>query len=585
VDLTTGLIDTDRGTLIFPDLTPFDPDPDNVARWTNGEFAFTGRYETLKNPALYTKLASDPLYQSKFNMIVRAASTTRTFRIDAFNITEGSEVVRVDGQTLQRNRDYKINYETGELEFIGDVLLNPNSSITIDYEYKPFAVGGSSTLLGFNSIWNLSKNSRFATTWLYQSKASPSEKPRLGEEPTRAVVGGFDANVQYEPRFLTSLVNVLPLVDTDARSSFGLNGGLAMSFPDPNTKGESFIDDMEGAEDSDVFSLTRRSWVPASPPVRLDDSTRTETLPSEKNARIFWYNIEPERGVHRRDLNPELDVRESTLLPSLDIEFDTIPEDTAAWSGVMTGFRGGLDLSQGQFIEIWVNDFRPSADGRKGVLHVDLGYIDEDFYEPDLDEFNQEDADFDGFTIGGEKNEDIGLDGIPTGQPGDDPFDDYSSQRIAADGNRFSRINGTEGNGLHDTEDLDGSTSLDQRNAYYTFTVDLSDEAVIDIRRDFPSFSNFTDQLDSWRLYRIRPVGLHRDQVGQVGARRPSSRSSTAGFGSPTSPRPSTRSECGSRSPSSRSWETAGRGTGYGALPTGSCPTRRRRSTRGSRSA
>lgn len=518
VDLTTGLIDTERGTLVFPDLRPFNPDPANVALWTGGEFAFAGPYEKLTNPELYTKLPSDPTYQSKFTIVVRAASTTRSFRIDAFNITEGSEVVRIDGQTLQRNRDYKIDYETGEVEFIGDVLLNPNSNITIDYEYKPFAIGGSSTLLGFNSIWNLSKNSRLGTTWLYESKASPTERPRLGEEPSKAVVGGFDASLQYEPQFLTSLVNALPLVDTDARSSFSFNGGVAVSFPDPNTKGEAYIDDMEGVEDSDQFSLSRRSWVEASPPVRLDDPDLTQTHPAESRTRIFWYNIEPERGVHRRDLNPDLDVRESTLLPSLDIEFDVIPEDTTAWAGVMTGYRGGLDLSQGQFVEIWINDFQPDPQNRKGVVHVDLGYIDEDFYEPDLNEFNLEDSNFDGFTIGGERNEDTGLDGIPTGQTGDDPYDDYSSQRIASDGNRFSRINGTEGNGLADTEDLDGSTSLDERNAYFTFALDLADSAVIDVRRDFPTFTEFTDELDSWRLYRISLSDYFEVQSAKYGS-------------------------------------------------------------------
>lgn len=505
IDLTTGLINTQRGTLTFPALMPFDPDPADVEEWTRGRFAFTGRYANLVNPALYTKLPSDVTYKEKFALVVKAASTTRTFRIDAFNITEGSEVVTVDGRTLQRNQDYKINYDTGEVELLGDQLLTPTSNITIDYEYKPFAVGGSSTLLGFNSIWNLSRNSRLGTTWLYESKASPTDRPRLGEEPTKAVVGGLDANLQYEPDFLTSLVNLLPLVETDAKSSFNFSGGMAVSFPDPNTNGQAFIDDMEGVEDSDQLTLTRRNWVPASPPVRLDDVTKTETLPAEDRAKVYWYNIEPEKGVHRRDLNPDLDVRESTLLPSLDIEFDTIPapEDTAVWGGVMTGFRGGLDLTQGQFVEIWINDFQPSAENRKGVIYLDLGYIDEDFYEPDANALDQEDADFDGFTMGGENNEDTGLDGVPTGAAGDDPDDDYSSQRFPSSGNRFIRINGTEANGLPDTEDLDGSTTLDQRNAYFTFEIDLSDTAVIDIRRDFPAFTDFTDELDSWRLYRI----------------------------------------------------------------------------------
>jgi hypothetical protein len=503
VDLLDSVINLTEGLLTFPVLTPFTPPPDLVTDWTDTTFSFTGAYENLPNPSLYTVSPNNISdFQNKFDILVQAQSTTRTFRINAFNITEGSEVIKLDGQTLQRNQDYKIDYETGEIELIGDVPLTATSNITIDYEYKPLFGTGSSTLLGFTSIWTLSKNSRLGTTWLYQSKASSTNKPRLGEEPTKAVIGGFDANLQYEPDFLTSLVNLLPLVETDARSSVGFNGGFAVSFPDPNTKGEAYIDDMEGVEDSDVFSVTRRSWYPASPPLDLSD-TNLLPLPADKRTKIYWYNIEPDRGVHRRDLNPDLDERESTLVPSLDIEFDAIPEDSTEWAGVMTGFRGGLDLAQAQFIELWVNDFQPASANRKGVLHLDLGYIDEDFYKPDENEHNLEDWNKDGFIIGGELGEDTGLDGVFTPKEGDDPDDDYNSQRIEADGNRFTRINGTEGNGLSDDEDLDGTTQMEERNAYFTFEVDLSDSAVTDIRRDFPSFKDFTDSLDTWRFYRI----------------------------------------------------------------------------------
>ncbi len=513
IDLTSGVVDVSRGLLTFPGLWPFDPDPAQVAAWTINDtlpdgFAFTGPYATLPNTIMYTTAQTnqDFLSSSRFNIIVRGSSTSRTFRIDAFNITEGSEVIKLDGRTLARNRDYNIDYETGEVELTGEVLdqLTPSSNITIDYEYKPFAGGASSTLLGFNSILNLSKSSRIGTTWLYESKASSTTHPRLGEEPTRSVVGGLDANLQYEPKIFTSIVNMLPLVDTDARSSLSVNGGIAISMPDPNTNGEAYIDDMEGVEDSDILSLSRRSWSWASPPVDPEDPTFTQTLSSEKNAGLFWYNIEPDRGVHRRDLNPELDERESTLVPSLEVEFFEPSTDSTEWAGVMAGFRGGLDLSQGQFIEIWVNDFQTKSADRKGVLHLDLGFIDEDFYDPDDNEFNNEDSNRDGFTIGGELNEDTGLDGISTGEAGDDPDDDYISQRIEEDGNRFTRINGTEGNGLLDSEDLDGSGQLETANAYFTYIIDLSDSAVVDVRRDFnPPNDFYTDSLDSWRQYRI----------------------------------------------------------------------------------
>ncbi|MEE9269112.1 MAG: cell surface protein SprA, partial [Candidatus Krumholzibacteria bacterium] len=507
VDLIRGLIDADRGILTFPILTPFNPPDDSVAVWTDGKFAFSPEYENIRRPEVYTDFLSRPEDFHSFRIIVRAASTTRTFNIDAFNITENSEIVKLDGRALVRNRDYTINYETGEVELQGTVLdeLTPSSNITIDYEFKPFIGGASSTLLGFSSLLTLSQTSKFGTTWLFESKSSSTTRPRLGEEPSRAVVGDLNGNVSYHPSFLTNLVNKLPLVDTEARSTVNLAAEIAVSFPDPNTRGEAYIDDFEGVEDSDEFSLTRRAWNPASPPVLVDTTSATgfTALEPDSQETVLWYNIEPSFGVTRRDLNPELDERESTLIPSLDIEFVSAIVDTSRWAGIMTGFRGGgLDLSQGQFLEVWINDFKggPTAPKRGGIIHFDLGLIDEDFFEPKVNVLDTEDKNRDGFTA---LTEDTGLDGVFNGDVGDDPDDDYFPSRING---RFDQINGTEGNLLLDTEDLDGSGQLDQSNSYFTFSLDLASEPITDVRKEFPNSNRFEENLhqnDSWRLYRI----------------------------------------------------------------------------------
>jgi len=500
VDVTRNLIDFQRGLLTFPIFSPFNPSDAFVAAETDSQFAFTGVYKDIRRPEIYNQFLTDILSAPRFQIVVRAASTTRTFNINAFNISELSEVVRLDGRELARNRDYTINYDTGQVELQGAVLdeLTPSSNITIDYEFKPFAGGGSSSLVGFNSLLTLSENAKFGTTWLYESKGAATVRPRLGEEPTRAVVGDVNTNLQYDPNFLTDLVNKLPLVDTDARSSVSFAAEVAVSFPDPNTLGEVFIDDFEGVEDSDLISLLRRSWYPASPPV---DSTGTGTLEAAKREPIFWYNIEPDRAVTRRDLNPDLDERESTIVPTLDLEFDTLSVDPTHWSGVMGGFRGGgLDLTQGQFIEVWVNDFKV-ASPHGGILRIDLGTIDEDFYRPDVTppRFDTEDKGRDGFAV---LTDDTGLDGVFNGEPGDDADDDFESNR-QPDG-RFSKINGNEGNFQLDSEDLDGSGQLDATNAYFSYAVDLASEPVIDVRRDFSQEPRSGHENDSWRLYRVR---------------------------------------------------------------------------------
>lgn len=519
VDTNRNLLDLNNGRLMFPNGTPFNPSDGLVALYTDTAFAFTGNpiYEDSRRPEIYTAIPNEINSAPKFQIVVTAASTSRTFNINAFNITPGSESIRLDGRELQRDQDYRIDYDTGEVVLQGSVLdeLTPSSSITVDYEFKPLFGGGSSSLVGFHDLLTLSDNATFGTTWLYESKSSTAIRPRLGEEPTRAVVGNLSGSLQFSPQAFTTLVNILPFVNTDARSSLSLQGEIATSFPDPNTLGRVYLDDFEGVEDSDLMTLSRRSWNPASLPV--DPNNTTAVLPASKRLPTFWYNIEPERngqksGVTRRDLNPELDERESTLIQTLDIELDTLSTDSTYWAGVMAGFRGGgLDLSQGQFLEVWVNDFRgDDLLSRGGTLHIDLGSIDENFYKPEVQQvdirFNTEDPNLDGFVA---LNEDIGLDGIANGIDGDDPKDDWDLNRLPvgdSDG-RFLNINGTEGNGTFDSEDMDGTGSGEWDNAYFSFTIDLASQPVIDVRESFPNNPRFNEPPhanDSWRLYRIR---------------------------------------------------------------------------------
>ena len=58
----------------------------------------------------------------------------------------------------------------------------------------------------------------------------------------------------------------------------------------------------------------------------------------------------------------------------------------------------------------------------------------------------------------------------------------------------------------HDTEDLNRSGILDTKNCYLSFTIDLADSAIQDIRRDFPTYEGFSNpdhERDSWRKYKI----------------------------------------------------------------------------------
>lgn len=515
IDLSSSVIDLTSGLLIFPEEMAFAPDTNLVREWTDTTFQFVAPYDAQWRTSrrIYLEKLNPTTEQQvyRYEIRVSAVSTSKTFRINAFNIVEQSENITLDGQKLVRGSDYDIDYATGEvtLKDSAQARLTPDSKLKIDYQFKPLGGVGSSTLAGISTASKFGDNARLGTTFLYESRATSGDRARLGEEPTRAFVGGITAGYQHNSRVLTDIANWLPYVDSDQPSTITLDGEIAGSIPNPNTKNEAYIDDFEGVEDTDRIGLARRSWYPASLPL----DTNNVAKPDTSRARFYWYNIEPEFGLHRRDLNPTLDDQENTLLQSLDFELESTPQagDTEEYAGVMLGFQGGgLDISQGQFLEIWINDFKPDPLTRGGILRIDLGVIDENFHDLATNEFNDEDKNRDGFAA---TFDDTGLDELfnrdevtllPGGDPEDKSGDDIDLSRIAG---RYSKVNGTEANLLYDSEDLDRNGQHGRTNAYFSYEINLADSAEIDIRRQYPGYDGFSDrghENDSWRLYRVK---------------------------------------------------------------------------------
>ena len=258
--------------------------------------------------------------------------------------------------------------------------------------------------------------------------------------------------------------------------------------------------------------IARHQWYQASPP--LDPAYWYVTLDPESE-RARWYHIEPHLGASSRDFDPDLPAAEDVEVPTLHIEVDSIPEDSLAWTGIMRGFApsevplharpgtGYLNLSDSKYLQVWINDFKPDPSDRGGEMFVEIGFINEDFFEPEKDDGDTEDRNFDGFVVA---TEDTGFDHIAEEDGDPRSFereaDDFSPDRDPVTG-KFERINGTEGNLRLDSEDLDGSGTFEYLDSYLRYRIDLSASAYVDIRRDFPDYNDFTDPEDSWRLYLV----------------------------------------------------------------------------------
>jgi len=247
-------------------------------------------------------------------------------------------------------------------------------------------------------------------------------------------------------------------------------------------------------------TLQRPDWYPASVPhlVGYDEPSRVET--------IGWYS--PQERVRRSLLEPDLQgsSRDATV-PTLEVYLEDL-DGAGTWGGIMTGYPWPWpSLADVTELEIWINDFQQDPDQRQGVMHVDVGAMNEDFAwplnlegEPQYDTFQTEDLNLD--ALFDEDTEDVGLDAwiaerevIRVGEPYDATTSDT--------GCPFPNINNTAANGLKDSEDLDGDNGFNTRNMYHSWIVDLAtDMADVDVAVDNPIEDL---QGTAWRRY-VLPI-------------------------------------------------------------------------------
>ena len=459
-----GTINGEMGLLLFPDLRPFDPD-----------ISFMGaRPETLdeRNPTIYDKLSTDLRDDdSKYYLLVIYSTPQTIFKLPNVNILEGSESVTLDGKRLTRNVDYDIYYDVGQIKFKNEDAASPDAKITVDYQYVPFLALAQQSLVGFQSTYRLSEQSYIGTAWVYQSKKSPEERPRLGQEPSQTMMGDISTQLQFTPDWLTSLTDALPIVRAENPSRLSISAEAAASFPNPNTKGDVYIEDMEGVRDLRSFSLVREAWVPASPP---------EEFRWEDDRKMWWYVRD--REVREQDLFPEAESRPGeAYIPVLELNFRNLrygwavpdPDPAAQWAGLeRLVSKTGSDFADLRFVEVWLRQ----KEGQGGRMYIDLGAVSENFYHPWTDTLHTEDKDANGKLS---EDENTGLDGVPDGQPGDDQGDDEDKWSFKEGDYRY--INGTEDNPstAFDTEDLDGNANLDDDETFFRLGFDLADTTYI----------------------------------------------------------------------------------------------------------
>ena len=463
-------IDLEAGTAQFLMWEPFQP------HW------FSEYSDDLGNPMVYNERNPDPTEDNynPFYLSVKSNTVGSTINLGHINIIEGSEKVYVDGVLMKKGTDYDIDYFGGTVRLKGDAASDPNADVKVDFEYEPFLSMDKKSMFGFRTDYEFNNNAKIGATFMYEGGSSDNKHVRVGAEPTKIFIGDIDGSVKAELPFVTNLVNMIPLVKTNKTSTLSLSGEVAMNIPDPNAtdNNEAYIDDMEAINETFSIGISRTEYVFASHPIGIDSLMADTLVTLISRGDLSWYN--PHNVFQKKDIYPDLPTDEGREYVSvLECKLEPLTP-LPSWGGIMKSFgRTAEDFSKKRYLEITIK----ADDAEIGdSLFIDLGTMTEDYY-PILKPngvLNYEDLNQDGVLDAGE---DVGLDNVQgtdpvppknhdeDDEPGiDDGNDDYN---YTAGSSTYSGINGDEGNGRLDTEDLNKNFVLDTKNNYFQYAIDL----------------------------------------------------------------------------------------------------------------
>ena len=549
-----------NGYLTFPRLRPFDPEPGNLPGFSQEVYPL----DTLHFPNIYDLAripSNDAEFQKSdvFNIEMTTSKKSSSYNL-GINILEGSEEVVLNGTQLTKDVDYVIDYFSGTIELLSPEASLPDANLEIRYEQAQLFQIEKKSIFGARAEYSLidlgfGGNSFIGTTALFQSQSTINKRVQLGEEPFTNFVWDVNTNLDFEAKYLTKLVNYLPLVNSVAPSKINFRAEYAKIIPNPNTSnglmkndegGVAYVDDFEAVKRTFPLGTTRKAWTFASTPV--------DRNPMDRGYLVWFQKQEPRSNISFLQTT----AGDNVITLGLALQ-PTASNPKDSWGGIIKGFSTSAanELSNSRFIELWVKNYQGTA-----KIHIDIGQISED-------QNGNSKADREvksGLTIGFDERLDRGLDdyddqqeadtllsrGITPGNQNlsplqqayidslqlafpwglinvsaDDPFGDnwdrdqaqITNVKVITDAIEnnnlsFLKPNGLQGNAadgitkIPDTEDLNGNAVIDNRNNYlsYSFSTDTTsaDKSLIIGRGK-----------EDWVLYRI-PIFKTDTTVGDA---------------------------------------------------------------------
>lgn len=435
-------VDKNKGRIIFPVLEPFDDALTRLALNGNEQLEDKYAYPQLYDSIQFT--AQQAAEKNKFFLRGEfQGSSGAVIPLNGINVEEGSVTVTANGRELQENIDYTVDYTLGRVRIINESLLESGADIQVSSENSNFFNPQQKTLFGTRLDYTFNEDARLGATFMHLRERPLTQKVNVGNEPISNSILGVDGSYATESRFLTTMVDGIPGLDTKAPSRVQVTGEFAQIFPgSPNVIGEggiAYLDDFEGSVVPYDLSIPQQ-WKLASTPQGQPNLFKNNFSPGNRRgindgrARLAWYTIDPiffqpsnltpanVRGNPRilsnhyqrqitagqngeifknRQFNNQL----ASQVPTFDLAFfprepgpynynvDDLQENgqltnpETNWGGITRPIeRNNFEAANVEYIQIWMLDpfLYDSSGANTGKLYINLGNISEDVLRDNL---------------------------------------------------------------------------------------------------------------------------------------------------------------------------------------------------------
>jgi len=387
--------------LIFPSVAPF----------SNPQLTAAERNDSLYVTPEYLLFSQGPpsKFQIHLQFDAQAGSDRSGIRLDAVQITEGSEHIDVNGRRLAKNVDYTIDYLTGQVTFLDPVGLfgTGTATVTASFEERGLFAQAPTSIAGLTATLALGRNKSISFSGLYQAEATGYTRPPIGYEPRASLLAGVTGDFQFDTPGITRFMNGLVTKRSTAPSSLALSGEFAVSHPDPNRSGDAYLEEFE--DDHSVQLLAaENAWRPGSVPqsaVGLE-SVVGQRFDSADAVQLIWQNLVPNADLQvtllaPSDIDPTIASTSSSTANIAPVLWMTLHADTAGgivdvssrshwtqaarpgharWRSITTPLSTtGTDLSRNDYFEfaLYETSDKPIEKSQMRIV-MDLGKVSED---------------------------------------------------------------------------------------------------------------------------------------------------------------------------------------------------------------